>query len=305
MYNCMAKLFDDESEVTSEKDSSNSCFQLFDALENKAQFKKCIDNIYWIYKDTFTDGCADGIGYILSIDRVCNTHQINILTTIYALLVSDANIYMLYESSFFDKDNYNCLDIINPFLDELLNLYKKAEKITVVKEMTYSTDTVIEYFAKRHKDIKHIIDFGDFCQFNSKINLFQKIKLRVHLPAAHYVIMNYSSENISARDKQILYSFGNKCSIGYVDYSGYVSDDNKHHPVYGFDIDSIFSTDLSMFYLLKEIKHLADKVTTIVFTDKTKDELGYPKEFYDCCEVYFSKNFNDNILNYDFTQLFK
>ena len=54
----------------------------------------------------------------------------------------------------------------------------------------------------------------------------------------------------------------------------------------------------------KDFKGQIDKFVTIIFTDKDKEELNYPEELYECLDVHFSKNYNDSILNYDFTQLF-
>lgn len=260
-----------------------------------------LSSIYHIYKDQVADGCANGVGYVLNIDRICDVHPVYIMVTLYLLLIADANIYIIYDGSYYDAKNH--LSRINSFLDEFLNAYEKAEKVIVVKEMTYKMDTVLKYFLASHKNIKHIVVFGDFISFRPNEAILSNKDIQVHLPAAHYVIKNYSKDNISSHDRQVLASFGRKCRYGYIDYAAYKADDNKHTQAYGFDIDVMY-TDLAIFNTIKEFKGQIDKFVTIIFTDKNKDELNYPEEFYESLDVYFSKNYNDNILNYDFTQLF-
>ncbi len=278
-------------------------YQPLDELKDIDTVLDCIDYISAQYKDKITDGCAENIGYFLNSYRFPDSHSINILTTIYILLVADANIYVLYDGSFFEKDYDK--SVARYFLDELLTVYERAHKITVAKEMTRFTHTVIKEFVRSHNDIKHIVDFGDFVNFYSKAVLFEELNLRVHLPAAHYVIMDYSESEISEHDTQLLISFGEKCWNGLIDYAAYASEENEHEEAYGFSICGLFFTELSMFYALEDIKHIADKVTTVIFTDKDESELRLPEGFYECCNVFLSKDYNDDILNYDFTQLLK
>lgn len=302
MYYCIEDMFENELQEQEDDNVDENGFSLFSNLNSKKQWHHCLDQIYWIYKDSFNDGCAKDIGYIFSLDDVLDTHPINILTAIFALLVAEANIYVLYDGSFPIEESNR--ETINVFLDKFLIRCTNAKKISLPKEMRYRKHVNIEYQIKRNKDIKHIVIFGDFVNFHNEVGMLEYMNLRVHLPAAHYLIMNYSKKDISTHDKQVLLSFGSKCSRGNVDYAGYESEDNQHAPAYGFDVCTLFETDLTMFYELKDIKPLVDKVTTVVFTDKTKEELNYPEEFYEVCNVVFSKNFNDNIINYDFKQLF-
>ena len=127
--------------------------------------------------------------------------------------------------------------------------------------------------------------------------------IKIHLPSAHYVIRNYSTEKIPPHDKQILDAFGDKCFDGYIDYAAYNSDDNKNTDYYGFDIDELF-LDIAIYITIKDYKDQIDKVVTVVFTDKDKSEMPYPEGFYECFDVHCSKSYNDNIINYDFKQLF-
>lgn len=260
-----------------------------------------LSKIYHIYRDQVNDGCANGVGYILNIDRFCDAHPVYIMVTLYLLLIADANIYIIYDGSYYDANNHS--SILKSFLDEFLNAYEKAEKVIVVEEMTYKMNVVLKYFLASHKDIKHIVEFGDFINFRPHEKIPSNKAVKVHLPAAHYVIKNYSKDNISSRDRQVLDSFGCKCRYGYIDYAAYEADGNKHTQAYGFDID-VMHTDLAIFNTIKDFKGQIDKFVTIIFTDKDKEELNYPEELYECLDVHFSKNYNDSILNYDFTQLF-
>ena len=269
---------------------------------NEDEAQRYLNKIYHIYINEFTDGCANGAGYIIDIAQYDNVHPIYILITIYALLVADANIYVIYEGSYDDsKDEKSEL---NGFLDEFLNTYEKAEKVTVPEESKYSTDTVIENLLMSHKDIKHIVYFGDFCNFYPSKNILSNKNIQIHLPAAHYIIRDYSNENIPPHDKQVLDSFGDKCLRGFIDYDAYDTPDNNNTDYYGFDIDIIYS-HLVLLNTFKDYMYHMDKIVTIIFTDKTKAELNFPEEFFEYFDVHFSKNYNDNIINYDFTQLFR
>lgn len=298
MYNCMKKSF----KTNDDNESASLEFNLYSTPKTEEEIQAYLSNIYNIYKDEVTAGCADGIGYFININRVCDTHFASIFVTIFLLLVADANMYILYDGSYYDKDRYP--SALNRFLDELLNTYDKAKKITVVKEMTYSTDTVLDYVFARNRDIKHIVYFGDFINYYPSKRVLSKTNIKIHLPSAHYVIVNYSKSDIPAHDKQVLRSFGIKCYKGYIDYAAYESSKNKHTESYGFDTLKLY-TDLALFNTLKDHFDRIDKVVTILFTDKSKDELGYPEEFYKGLDVHFSKNYNDNILNYNYSQLFK
>ena len=300
MCDCMIKISKKVSGI--KRGDSSSETTLFSIPQGEKEIYDYFSNVCRIYKDEITEGYADGAEYIININRICDIHPIYIFVTLFLMMVADAKIYIIYDGSYYDKDS--CPSVLNSFLDEFLNTYEKAEKITIVKEMTYSIDRVLEYFLKSQKNIQHIVYFGDFINFSPNAALLCKRDIKIHLPAAHYVILNYSENNISNHDRQILSSFGQKCFNGYIDYAAYVSEDNKHPAHYGFDIDVLY-TDLAFFNTLKKFKNHIDKVVTIVFTDKSKTKLNYPEEFYECLDVHFSENYNDNILNYNFNQLFK
>lgn len=299
MCDCMVEASKNGSGI--KRGNSLSANDFFSIPQSEKEIHDYFSNIYHIYKDEIAEGCAEGSEYLINIDRICDAHPINIFVTLYLMMVADAKIYIIYNGSYYDKDKYP--SVLNSFLDEFLNTYEKAEKITIVKEMTYSTDKVLEYFLKSHKNVKHIVYFGDFINFYPNSALLCNRDIKIHLPAAHYVILNYSDSNVSAHDKQLLSSFGQKCFNGYIDYAAYVSGDNKLPARYGFDID-VLCSDLALFNTLKKYKNHIDKVVTVIFTDKNKTELNYPEEFYECLDVYFSENYNDNILNYNFRQLF-
>lgn len=303
LYKCAERVFDNEDIVIVKTLTSDISVCPFGKLETLAQTKEHLDYIYRTYYDVFKDGAMDGVGYLFCIDQFYDTHPVTVLTVLYALLIADADIYLIYKRSY--NKTKEDEDVIKCLLDELVSSYEKAQTLTVPADLTCFTHEVIEEFVKSHEDVKHIVDIGDFVNFHNKSGFFARIGLRVHLPAAHYVIMNYANEEVSVRDRQILESFGKKCYNGYVDYAGYQSRSNQHPPQYGFDVCDLFETDLTMLARLNEIRHIADRVVTVIFTDKSMEELGYPEELCECCDVYLSKEYNDNILNYDFTQLLK
>lgn len=300
MNQCMTKALKNHKE-----DKGTECYPHFSfpyiIPKDDEGIHTYLSNIYHIYKDQVDDGCAKGVGYILNIAQICDVHPVYIMVTLYLLLIADANIYIIYDGSYYDTKNHSSM--LNSFLDEFLNKYEKAKKVIVVEEMTYKMDAVLKYFLASHKNIKHIVEFGDFINFYPNKAILSTKDIQVHLPSAHYVIKNYSKDNISSHDRQILASFGRKCRYGFIDYAAYEADGNKHTQDYGFDIDVMY-TDLAIFNTIKEFKSQIDKFVTIIFTDKNIEELNYPEEFYECFDVHFSKNYNDSILNYDFTQLF-
>lgn len=276
-------------------------YNLFTEPQSPKEIEEYFGSVYHLYKDLIEEGSAEGVGYLLNIDRIHDCHPIYVYITLYLLLVANANIYILYDGSYCDYEPERWS--ANRFIDAFLETYDKAKKIVVSEEMTYKKSVVIEWFIRSHLDIKHLVYVGDFINFHPNENILKKLGINAHFPAAHYVIVNYTNEIIPIRDRQLLSSFGRKCFNAEIDYAAYTADDNKHSPRYGFDIDVMY-TDLVYFNTLKNFKDNVDKIVTVIFTDKSKTELNYPEEFYELFDVYFSSEFNDNIINYDFGQLF-
>ncbi len=214
LYNCMVNSIQKHTTETKDKSSQQYTFPYI-YPRNDDEACDYLDKIYNIYRDELVDGCANGIGYVINIEEFSDFHPVYCLVTVYSLLVADADMYFIYDE--FDFDGNRCSYKLIGLLEEFVNTYGKAKRVTVEEKFKYSINTFIRLLLLKYKNIEHIIYFGDFLNYYPNQELLSKNNIKIHLPSAHYIIRNYSTENIPSHDKQILHSFGDKCFRGYID----------------------------------------------------------------------------------------
>ena len=275
-------------------------------LESVEDVLRCFRCIADMYKDRIEDGCRENAEYFICIDDCSGMHPINIFATIYVLLLSDAKIHLLYDSSYTDRYKYTKESPARLFLDAFTQYYKKAVRLDVDEEMTFRTQEVIEAYCNENEGISDLIFLGDFINFGHFTDLVNRLGRRFYLPSAHYAILDYKNPDISDFQENKLHRFSERCWNADIDYAAYETEGNQvSNGNYSFDFDMLFCTAFTVFEILREMKFLTGKVTTIIFTDKDDRELELPEGFDDCCEVILSRNYDPDKLNYDFTKLVK
>ena len=126
------------------------------------------------------------------------------------------------------------------------------------------------------------------------------------MPAAHLLIVDYRSANITDAQRRSLNRLGDFCYACLVDYCGYRGPQNQLDDYFGFDYADLFWSYKAELNFWRSVNASHDKVTTIMFGDnaETKESLcAYGK---DCIRLFFCPEC-DALTEplYDFMQLFQ
>ena len=279
MKECAMNGFVNDAEWIFEQPKEQQDSLILEQYDKLYQFEKCIDDISLKYKDCILCNQAKNIGYLIADNKFGYAHYSDIIAAIYVLLVADANIYFLYDESYLGKDEQQKKTIASYFIDELIKEYPKAQKIFVSKEMNSNVGLVVKFFLKSHRDIRHIIYFGDFVIMHNKLDFLKRMNITLHLPITRYIISGYHDVIFEQNVKNGCL-WGEKCLELL---SGHIM------------------FDLCMDVIVRKLKNLAE----LIHIDQLTEALSCTDKLYKFCDTCLQADLIDNKLTYDFTRLLK
>lgn len=258
---------------------------------------RCLARVRALCEAAVTPGCMAGTGYYLQMDMTNPPHPLYTLGVLYALTLADARVYLEHADSYLDEPY--TVGLTAPLLRRFVRFCEQAETVPV---RDYCADEDVTAFVKAHPDIRRAVVMGDCPNALHRWRMFAELGLTLHCPGALWVWFEYRSEEALAADEAV-WTLGERCFEGLVDYDAYRSADNAAEEFTGMSFGDLFWGLEDMVRAWQSLPVPRDRLTALVLADRPLARLALPAGLTECCRVVHSSRLDPEEPLYDFGQL--
>ena len=271
---------------------------LMAGVETLPHALRCLERVRAMCEAAVRPGCMAGVGCYVQPDVVDPGHPLYTLGTLYALALAGAQVYLEHRASYTEE----CMggdDLTAALLDRFVQGYDRAQTVPI--RDYYRREKDVQAFVAAHPDIRHAVVMGDCPNALERWRLFADLGLTLHCPGAHLVWFGYGSEEALEADRAV-WTLGQRCFEGLVDYDAYRSGDNQAEEFTGMSFGDLFWDFEAMLGAWLALPVGKDRITVLVLTDRPEEDLPLPGGLRDC-RVVFSRELDPDEPLYDFGQL--
>jgi len=274
-----------------EQGSGTEPFRPMDRIQTVSQLEKCVDWIALAYDEKIAHREPTDEGYCLCMYSVPAGHEIFLIGTVYVLLCAGAEIWV--NMGMEEAGHYPNLVLLAAFAKEFEQI-REAEDYGDL-ELTLG-------MLRRDHRVCHVIEMGDCPNMSHNCTKYEDQKMYIHVPGAHLVVVDYSTDDLPDSEHKLLKKFGDKCMTEVIDYDCSNGNGNQNRNYYGFDYADLFWDHRSTLNEWKEFSVGHDRLTVVLFSDKGNGA-DLPEDVEEYAHVYRPDAAMLDFPMYDFMQL--